>query len=70
MLYVSLPCLLKVDTLLRMEVPTTLPPWRVRPQHCGLFRRTLMSGLVIAVGFGGCLSESGPESTMWGIRRA
>lgn len=32
---VCFPCLLKVDTLLRMEVPTTLPPWRVHPQHCG-----------------------------------
>lgn len=67
---VFLPFLLKVDPLLRMAIPTTPPPWRVRPSIVVLFCRALVSGLVIVVGFGGCLSDSGPVSDAGDVRRA
>lgn len=59
----SLLFLLKMDPLLRTEIPTTLPPRRVRVSFVVLFCGPLVSCLVAVVGFGGCLSDSGPEST-------
>ena len=68
MLNVSPPFLLKVDPLLRIDIPTTLPPWRVPPSTVVLFGGAPVSRLV--VGFGGCLIDSGPESGAWGGRTA
>lgn len=53
-----------------MAIPTTPPPWRVRPSIVVLFCRALVSGLVIVVGFGGCRSDSGPASDASDVRRA
>ena len=47
------PFFLKVDPLLRLEIPTTLPPWRVCPSFVVLFCEALVFPLVVIIGFGG-----------------
>lgn len=47
------PFFLKVDPLLRLEIPTTLPPWRVCPSFVVLFCEALVFPLVVVVDLGG-----------------